>query len=69
MQHALVMFFTCFNELCSHIGIKDRLLGKVNPLYIGDKEAILKLLAVVAALVHPLGVATCMSHACNSHIE
>ena len=42
MQHVLVVFFTCFNEFCSHIGIKDKVLGEVTPLhaYIGDKEAI-----------------------------
>ena len=40
MQHALVMFFACFNEFCSNIGIKDRVVGEVAPLYIGDKEAI-----------------------------
>ena len=40
MQHALVMFFACFNEFCSNIGIKDRVVGEVTPLYIGDKEAI-----------------------------
>ena len=39
VQHVLVMFFACFNEFCSHIGIKDRVLGEVTPSYIGDKEA------------------------------
>ena len=36
MQHVLVVFFACFNEFCSHIGIK--VLGEVTPLhaYIGD---------------------------------
>ena len=32
----------CFSEFCSHIRIKDRVLGEMTPppLYIGDKEAI-----------------------------
>ena len=32
MQHALVMFFACFNEFCSNISIKDRVVGEVTPL-------------------------------------
>ena len=31
MQHALAMFFACFNEFCSNIGIKERVVGEVTP--------------------------------------
>ena len=62
MQHALVMFFTCFNEFFSHIGIKDKVLGEMKPLhvYMGIKKLYESYLAVVAASVHPLGFKTCM---------